>query len=96
MRRLGFKEYVPVSLQGHIITSFRSPQSPAFDFGNFYALLNDRGFVIYPGKVSDEDGFRIGNIGRLSTSDVRSLLGAVESSLAEMGIALPTPVTVSK
>ena len=77
MRHLGFTAYVPVTLQGHIITSFLYPDDPTFDFERFYTLLNERGFVIYPGKVSTADCFRIGNIGRLFDSDIRALLAAV-------------------
>ncbi len=88
MHRLGFDDYVPVELQGYIITSFRYPDHPNFDFEAFYSLLNDRDFVIYPGKVSDADCFRIGNIGRIFTADVRALLVAIEQTLSEMGVEL--------
>ncbi|MCA9188211.1 MAG: 2-aminoethylphosphonate--pyruvate transaminase [Pirellulaceae bacterium] len=89
MAKLGFEEYLPRDLQGYIITSFRYPEHPQFDFEQFYSLLNERGFVIYPGKVSNADCFRIGNIGRLFPSDVRALLGAIADSIAEMGVTLP-------
>ena len=65
MKEMGFSEYVPRALQGHIITSFRYPADPRFDFDDFYRRLNEQGFVIYPGKVSDADCFRIGTIGRI-------------------------------
>ncbi|MCA9215393.1 MAG: 2-aminoethylphosphonate--pyruvate transaminase [Planctomycetales bacterium] len=84
MGKLGFEEYVARELQGYIITSFRYPAHDWFDFDRFYDALNDRGFVIYPGKVSDADCFRIGNIGRLFTSDVASLLGAIRDVLSSM------------
>jgi 2-aminoethylphosphonate-pyruvate transaminase len=88
MRRLGFQEYLAPKDQGYIITSFRYPDDPAFDFERFYDRLNARGYVIYPGKVSDADCFRIGNIGRIFESDVRDLLGAVEDTTEEMGVML--------
>ena len=88
MHRLGFDDYVPVELQGYIITSFRYPDHPNFDFEAFYSSLNDRDFVIYPGKVSDADCFRIGNIGRIFSADVRALLVAIEQTLSEMGVEL--------
>ncbi|MFO0790988.1 MAG: 2-aminoethylphosphonate--pyruvate transaminase [Pirellulales bacterium] len=89
MQKLGFSEYVPRQLQGSIITSFRYPRHANFNFTEFYQQLNDKGFVIYPGKVSDADCFRIGTIGRLSTSDVTALLSAIREALGEMGIELP-------
>lgn len=89
MEKMGFSEYVPRRLQGNIITSFRYPRTPRFDFTEFYQRLNSKGFVIYPGKVSDADCFRIGTIGRLSTTDVTELLTAIRAVLDSMGIALP-------
>jgi 2-aminoethylphosphonate-pyruvate transaminase len=88
MRKLGFVEYLPPGRQGAIITSFRYPEHPKFAFGEFYRRLNDRGFVIYPGKVSDADCFRIGSIGRVFETDVRDLLAAIRDTLGEMGIEL--------
>ena len=92
MQRLGFDEYLPREKQGHIITSFLYPESTNFDFDTFYNSLNDLGFVIYPGKVSNADCFRIGNIGRIFESDVRSLLAAIETVLSEMGVTMAAPV----
>ncbi len=88
MRRLGFKEYLPPELQGWIITSFLFPQNPQFHFETFYQKLNDLDCVIYPGKVSNADCFRIGNIGRLFESDMRGLLWAIEHVCQEMGLDL--------
>jgi len=87
MRKMGFVEYVPVELQGYIITSFRYPDHPNFEFEPFYSMLNDRGFVIYPGKVTDADCFRIGNIGHLFTDDIQELLNAINDVSREMEIA---------
>ena len=86
MSALGFKEYLPREDQGYIITSFRYPTHPAFDFTEFYTRLSEKDLVIYPGKVSDADCFRIGNIGRIEQDDVKKLLTAIASVLDEMGI----------
>lgn len=88
MRDLGFQEYLEPGLQGYIITSFLFPSHPNWDFDTFYRLLNDRDNVIYPGKVSNADCFRIGNIGRIFPADVKALLAAVRDVLAEMNISL--------
>lgn len=86
MRGLGFSEYLSADLQGPIITSFLYPDHAAFDFKRFYDLLNDRGFVIYPGKVSRADCFRVGTIGRVTADDVRGLLKAIGEVMSEMGL----------
>ena len=90
MRALGFKEYLKPADQGHIITSFRYPTHPNFNFKEFYDRLNDKDFVIYPGKVSNADCFRIGHIGRLFPSDIRALLHAIREVLEEMGVEVKT------
>jgi 2-aminoethylphosphonate-pyruvate transaminase len=86
MRAMKFQEYLPEARQGYIITSFRYPTDPNFRFEDFYERLNQKGFVIYPGKVSNADCFRIGNIGRIFESDMRSLLAAIEQTLREMDV----------
>lgn len=78
MRKLGFQTLLPDAAQGPIITSFLYP-SADFDFGAFYAALQERGFVIYPGKISDADTFRIGNIGDIFPEDMERLLEAIQS-----------------
>ena len=93
MRRMGFEEYLRPEDQSYIITSFRYPDYPNFNFQDFYNNLNARGFVIYPGKVSDADCFRIGTIGHLFERDIHRLLSAIRQTLAEMNVALqPIPI----
>lgn len=88
MRTMGFKEYLRSEDQGHIITSFLYPEDSNFDFTEFYERLNDKNCVIYPGKVSDADCFRIGNIGRIFEADVQNLLRAIRQTIDEMGMKL--------
>jgi 2-aminoethylphosphonate-pyruvate transaminase len=88
MRALGFEEYIRPEDQGYIITSFPYPNHPNFNFEDFYRRLNDREYVIYPGKVSEADCFRIGSIGRIFPSDIRALLAAIREILEVMEIVL--------
>jgi 2-aminoethylphosphonate-pyruvate transaminase len=88
MRAMGFKEYIEPEDQGFIITSFPYPDHPNFDFEEFYRALNKRDYVIYPGKVSDADCFRIGSIGRILPADMHALLAAIRETLVEMEIEL--------
>ena len=76
MRALGFQTLLPDAAQGPIITSFLYPKAD-FDFHAFYEALKAKGFVIYPGKISDADTFRIGNIGDIYPTDMEALLQAV-------------------
>ncbi len=83
MTELGFKQYLRPEIQGHIITSFLYPDDPEFDFERFYEKLNNRGFIIYPGKLGKTDAFRIGNIGQIFPEDVRALIVAIKEAMEE-------------
>ena len=76
MRSLGFRTLLPDEVQSPIITSFYYPEE-SFDFKWFYNRLKERGFVIYPGKISQADTFRIGNIGDVHPDDFRRLTEAI-------------------
>jgi len=88
MRELGFETYLADEDQSCIITTFRYPTHPAFQFEKFYARLSELGFVIYPGKLTREPCFRIGTIGRIHAVDIERLLEAIELVLSEMGVQL--------
>lgn len=81
MRSLGFETLLEDADQSPIITSFHSPTHPDYNFKRFYLALKDAGFVIYPGKVSEADCFRIGNIGDIYPEDIDNLIKAVEESM---------------
>lgn len=81
MKNLGFKSLIPEEYQSPIITTFFAPKSPDYNFENFYYKLKKEGFVIYPGKVTDIDSFRIGNIGEVYPDDIYALLKAIEKAI---------------
>ena len=82
MRSIGFKTLINDEFQSPIITSFHCPDLEAFDFQNFYDALKERGFVIYPGKVSNADCFRIGTIGDIFKDDILELLKRIEEVMS--------------
>ena len=88
MRALGFAPLLPSALQAPIIVTFHMPRHPNFVFQRFYDGLKARGYVIYPGKLTVADSFRIGCIGRLYPKDMRGALAAVREVLAEMQVDL--------
>lgn len=81
MRALGLRCLLEKRYQSPIITAFLTPTSPEYAFERFYQSLKQKGFVIYPGKVTSVDTFRIGNIGVVDGNDIRRLLSAVEESI---------------
>ena len=86
MRGFGFETLLPDSLQAPIIVTFRTPADPSYDFAAFYDALRRRGYVIYPGKLTVADSFRIGCIGRVFEDDIQGVLATIEETLAEMGV----------
>ena len=87
MVALGFGPLLPEQWQSPIITAFYSPAHPDYRFADFYQRLKAQGFVIYPGKVSQADCFRIGNIGDVTPERVRCLLAAMASACYWQGDA---------
>lgn len=85
---MGFDAYLAHEDQSCIITTFRYPSDPEFNFEKFYGRLSELGFIIYPGKLTTEPCFRIGTIGRLSPGDITALLHAIEQVLQETGTAI--------
>ncbi len=82
MSRLGFDLYLPDALQAPIIATFRTPEDGRFSFQPFYDGLAERGFLIYPGKLTQAESFRIGCIGALDRQDFIRLLTAVGEVVA--------------
>ena len=88
LKKLGFRIYLDPRLQSCIITSIHFPSDPKFSFSEFYRQLSEKGFIIYPGKISQADTFRIGTIGRIFESDIRLLLAAIAETIGEMDLCL--------
>ena len=86
MREMGFATLLPDELQAPIIVTFHMPSNPEFDFDAFYDGLKDQGYVIYPGKLTVADSFRMGCIGRLDQQHMRDALAAVREMLDRFGI----------
>ena len=87
MRALGFKTLLEGDWLSPIIVTFFSPDDPAFDFNRFYDLLKAKGFIIYPGKLTEVDSFRIGCIGQMDANVMHCVVAAVRDTMAEMNIA---------
>ncbi len=83
MRKLGFKTLLPDELQAPIIITFHMPDDTKFDFNRFYANLSEQGYVIYPGKLTVADSFRVGCIGRLGAEQMHGALAAVARAMAQ-------------
>ncbi len=91
MRALGFETLLKDRWLSPIIVTFFCPADPAFAFANFYDLMKAKGFIIYPGKLTVVDSFRIGCIGRMDEHVMRGVVRAAGEALAEMGVTSAAP-----
>nr|WP_302649833.1 2-aminoethylphosphonate--pyruvate transaminase [uncultured Agathobaculum sp.] len=82
---LGFRPYLDPAVQGPIITSFFYPAGSTFTFREMYDYIKARGYVLYPGKVTEADTFRVGNIGEIYTEDIEQLAAIMADFLKEAG-----------
>ncbi|HTW09315.1 MAG TPA: 2-aminoethylphosphonate--pyruvate transaminase [Acidimicrobiales bacterium] len=94
MEALGFECLLARAVQAPIIVTFLMPGDPHFEFLDFYERLSARGFLIYPGKLTVADSFRIGCIGRIGETEIRSALDAIRAVLDEMGVRDCAPAQV--
>lgn len=86
MRAMGFKTLLPDELQAPIIITFHMPTNPEFNFDAFYNGLRGHGYVIYPGKLTVAESFRMGCIGRINLEQMQGALDAVKVMLQRFGI----------
>jgi len=77
MKKFGFKKYLPDNVcKSKLLETFYYPEN--FNFKRFHDLLYEKGFTIYPGKLSNEDVFRLGNIGNITEKDIKKFLKEVK------------------
>ena len=91
MTALGFRPFLRPELQAPIIVTFHAPADPRYDFTRFYAAAKARGFILYPGKLTQLETFRVGCIGAIGRNEMRQAVAAVADTLREMGIASGAP-----
>ncbi len=91
MRKIGFETLLDARWLSPIIVTFFSPADPAFDFAQFYELMKRQGYIIYPGKLTLVDSFRIGCIGRMDAAVMENVATAAANALTEMGVATAAP-----
>jgi len=91
MRRIGLIPLLGDNETGPIIQTFATPRDPNFDFTRFYEGLKQRGFIIYPGKLTKKPSFRVGNMGALDHEVMAMLVDATEATLKTMNIKDLTP-----
>ena len=93
MVALGFRPLLRPEVQAPIIVTFHAPAHPAYEFRRFYDAAKARGFILYPGKLTQVETFRVGCIGAIGSNEMRQAVAAVADALREMGIADAAPAS---
>ena len=91
MRALGFKAFLKPEIQAPIIVTFHAPGHQAYEFKRFYEAAKQRGFILYPGKLTQIETFRVGCIGAIGRNEMQQAVNAVGDTLREMGIPNGAP-----
>jgi 2-aminoethylphosphonate-pyruvate transaminase len=88
MTRLGFKLFLDPKHQAPVIVTFHAPSDPNYDFQKFYDRVREKGFVLYPGKLTQVDTLRVGCIGAIDEHVIRAAVHAIADTVAEKNIRL--------
>lgn len=89
---LGLKPFLPAAIQAPIILTFHAPAHPAYQFKPFYEAVKRRGYILYPGKLTTLETFRVGCMGQLGPRGMAGAVEAVGEALVELGLSVETQV----
>ncbi|WP_420488507.1 2-aminoethylphosphonate--pyruvate transaminase [Paraburkholderia phytofirmans] len=86
MKALGFEPFLKPEVQAPVIVTFHAPRDPAWNFANFYAAVREAGYVLYPGKLTQVETFRVGCIGAIDANELHNAVAAIGRALKRLGI----------
>ncbi len=96
MASLGFRPFLAPAVQAPIIVTFHAPADTAYSFKSFYEMTRERGYILYPGKLTQVETFRVGCIGAIDANEMRNVVAAVGQTLKAIGIKQVAPVVQRK
>lgn len=88
MASLGFKPFLDAAVQAPVIVTFHAPNDPAYDFKRFYEAVRDAGYVLYPGKLTEVETFRVGCIGAIDANEIYNAVAAIGRALGSLHVRL--------
>ncbi|POA31608.1 MULTISPECIES: 2-aminoethylphosphonate--pyruvate transaminase [unclassified Pseudomonas] len=86
MAKLGLRSFLPAAIQAPIIVTFHAPKDPRYHFKAFYECVKAKGFILYPGKLTQVETFRVGCIGHVNQAEMRAAVAAIGEVLREMEV----------
>jgi len=91
MKALGFRPFLDAAIQAPIIVTFHAPADTRYTFREFYDRVREKGYILYPGKLTQVETFRVGCIGAIGPDEMRQAVNAISDTLREMGIERMAP-----
>jgi 2-aminoethylphosphonate-pyruvate transaminase len=86
LKRIGLRIFLPSEIQAPIIVTVHAPDDPRYQFKRFYDAVKARGYILYPGKLTTVETFRVGCMGQLGASGIGGAVDAIDAVLVDMGI----------
>ncbi|VVD76602.1 2-aminoethylphosphonate--pyruvate aminotransferase [Pandoraea iniqua] len=93
MASLGFRPFLSADVQAPVIVTFHAPTDSKYDFKAFYAAVRERGYILYPGKLTQLETFRVGCIGAIDDNEMRNVVTAIAQTLTSLDIRQVAPLT---
>lgn len=88
LRALGLRTFLDDAVQAPVIVTFHAPADPAYDFAALYRRVRELGFILYPGKLTTVETFRVGCIGAIDARDMQRAVAAIGAAFHDMGVDL--------
>jgi 2-aminoethylphosphonate-pyruvate transaminase len=92
MGALGFRTFLAREVQAPVIVTFHAPGDPNYTFRDFYERVKSRGYILYPGKLTQVETFRVGCIGAIDANEMRNVVSAVAETLKDMNVTKIAPL----
>ena len=86
---LGFRDAVRREWQSGLVVSVVYPDDPNWNFEKVHDYCYERGFTIYPGKISTTTTFRLCALGAIDEADIRDFFVVFRAALKELGVQTP-------
>lgn len=86
---LGFKDYIEREKQSGLVVSAIYPDDPNWDFDKIHDYCYNRGFTIYPGKISTTNTFRLCALGAIDVPDIENFFEVFKEAIEAFNVSVP-------
>lgn len=89
LAELGFKTVIDPKIESGLVVSVLYPDDPNFTFEKIHDYCYERGFTIYPGKISTTNTFRLCALGTITPEDIQQFFVALKEAMEVHQIQIP-------